>query len=589
MAENNSADAETDNGLELPKLPELDRNQEKRGFLGIFGRKKEEKRAPIKEEIPDLGILALEKAKSASSEEVKKPNFSCSICAQEFKDHRGLKAHQKQAHPNGIKYCLVLKTGDRMKNLEDLRHYIKYVDEDTFAYHTMGGKNDFSDWVENALGKKEMADKLRMAKNKAEMIRVLYGKELKIEPPKKEPEKEQEIEPIDDYEKYMPKEESSLPEISGMQRKEKRGLFGFLGKKERKPEVSKQEMLIDEEKALESEIGEIEAPKEPEVSRDDDERLSAIDDIKSELEQKEKEIRKEAENLINDKKFLKEKEKEVEKKTLSLMSEQKKIEAKLKAIDEKTKKMISLGERINADEKRVSAAKKELASEGKRIEAKKNEILKIKMSAKEIKEIRKTLPALKREYSQISRNLSSAKEKIGKINVEYEEKKPEISKKDADLKSLDEKLKKKEDELEEKKNQLMDIQYKLLEEKNRIEEERFELYVKQELAVRESKPIQNEQPRRTPENFGMNMGMPFPQREAPKHEFNASSFEQGLSQVKQLLAEGRFGEAKGLLQRIDSANSSSGASDYDKRNLHYKILDTATDIKLAEIKARMQK
>lgn len=56
-------------------------------------------------------------------------------------------------------------TGIEIWGLQDLLDYLEITDEKTFKHHVSGKKNDFAQWIDNVLGDKDLATRLRTTKN----------------------------------------------------------------------------------------------------------------------------------------------------------------------------------------------------------------------------------------------------------------------------------------------------------------------------------------------------------------------------------------------------------------------------------------
>jgi hypothetical protein len=65
--------------------------------------------------------------------------------------------------------------GAVLKSLQELQEFLQEVDYDTFVYHVNSGRNDFANWVNDVLKKKVLSKKLRKAKNRREMISLIYA------------------------------------------------------------------------------------------------------------------------------------------------------------------------------------------------------------------------------------------------------------------------------------------------------------------------------------------------------------------------------------------------------------------------------
>tara|TARA_Y100000310_G_C20689043_1_gene820990 strand:- start:773 stop:1390 length:618 start_codon:yes stop_codon:yes gene_type:complete len=70
----------------------------------------------------------------------------------------------------------ILKTGDAIKNLEDLLKQLRGMDDDTFLHHVNDHKNDFSKWINDIIKDKDLADSLGSIIKKAEMLHTVKGR-----------------------------------------------------------------------------------------------------------------------------------------------------------------------------------------------------------------------------------------------------------------------------------------------------------------------------------------------------------------------------------------------------------------------------
>jgi len=78
-----------------------------------------------------------------------------------------------------------------IKNVSELKTALEGMDENTFNHHVNEERNDFSEWINHAIGDKKLAKKLRKAPSKQVMVRILDGKLEKVE------EKEKVIESVE--------------------------------------------------------------------------------------------------------------------------------------------------------------------------------------------------------------------------------------------------------------------------------------------------------------------------------------------------------------------------------------------------------
>ncbi|MBI3027271.1 hypothetical protein HYY70_04090 [Candidatus Woesearchaeota archaeon] len=66
-----------------------------------------------------------------------------------------------------------LHNGVVLKCLHDLIDILEVIDEESFKYHVREGRNDFSDWIRHVFRDNNLADKIKNAKTKMEMIETL--------------------------------------------------------------------------------------------------------------------------------------------------------------------------------------------------------------------------------------------------------------------------------------------------------------------------------------------------------------------------------------------------------------------------------
>lgn len=60
--------------------------------------------------------------------------------------------------------CFWINNGPSLRNLRDLSEALKNMSEDSFAYHVNADKNDFANWILNALKDEVLANKLLKVK-----------------------------------------------------------------------------------------------------------------------------------------------------------------------------------------------------------------------------------------------------------------------------------------------------------------------------------------------------------------------------------------------------------------------------------------
>jgi len=60
-------------------------------------------------------------------------------------------------------------TGSLIKDIKELVFALDYLSDGEFNYHVNDRKNDFSAWVRDVFGEKELADELEKLKNKKDI------------------------------------------------------------------------------------------------------------------------------------------------------------------------------------------------------------------------------------------------------------------------------------------------------------------------------------------------------------------------------------------------------------------------------------
>ena len=58
------------------------------------------------------------------------------------------------------------KDGIALSNLKDLKSALQSMSNETFMHHVNSEKNDFYNWINDIIGDKELADKLRSLQSK---------------------------------------------------------------------------------------------------------------------------------------------------------------------------------------------------------------------------------------------------------------------------------------------------------------------------------------------------------------------------------------------------------------------------------------
>ena len=61
------------------------------------------------------------------------------------------------------------RTGVEIWGLQDLLDFLEVMDEETFKHHVAAHKNDFAKWIEEVIGDKDLAQKLRKTRDSLKM------------------------------------------------------------------------------------------------------------------------------------------------------------------------------------------------------------------------------------------------------------------------------------------------------------------------------------------------------------------------------------------------------------------------------------
>jgi hypothetical protein len=71
----------------------------------------------------------------------------------------------------------ILKNGQPVKSLRDLIDVLDYIDDSTFEHHVNEYRNDFANWIRDAIGESDLADSIQQAENRGSMLRELLSHE----------------------------------------------------------------------------------------------------------------------------------------------------------------------------------------------------------------------------------------------------------------------------------------------------------------------------------------------------------------------------------------------------------------------------
>lgn len=74
------------------------------------------------------------------------------------------------------KHVFVLKNGQRLSRLEELKNAMKNMNDSVFAHHVTDNRNDFSNWVKNIYGDNKLAESILQAKSQLEIVDVINNR-----------------------------------------------------------------------------------------------------------------------------------------------------------------------------------------------------------------------------------------------------------------------------------------------------------------------------------------------------------------------------------------------------------------------------
>jgi len=632
----------SDNGadLELPPLPEEKKDiaSKKSGSFLSFLFKKKEETPPA----PEPPKPEQEEDKFAPPPEIKveEKKFKCKICDSSFETQKELKAHMKREHPRGIKYVLVIETGDRITDLDELINAIKYMKDETYQHHT-STKNEFADWVENALGKKELAERLRKAEDRVDAIRVLYGKEPKGKKPASEHKSEQasETEKLDkkDEIQILPpppleqeptdgKEEKSSQQLENEGKPQEanapRSLLEVLKRKKVEQNISK----VPESSSTDSQTAKGEQPPTQIGSEDKNTKRSLFEALFRKKEQKKPELpeplpeqpsfekfgkenleksegqiekgdylRKERDDLEELNKELEEKDSEIKESIGELLKDKNYIRAKNKELSEKIRT-------LNSAQRKLDRSREMLNKQMEKIERRARELYKKEQSIRErqriISEQDRLLEKKKREYEKFkvdSRQLKILRNELPKVRQEYATLLKKIRETDQKLRKAEERYKKISPGLEKQKMELREREAELARKEAELEQQKSQLMDIQYRLVEEKHRLEEERFQlylKQELSKGEDKAQPISNMQAgvnqPREYLSNSrnDFEAAVSQAMLLAQSGNIREANFIAERLESETQLIPLSETEKKERLYKILELKTEIRLASVKGK---
>jgi hypothetical protein len=96
--------------------------------------------------------------------------------SQELKDiFKQVKINQWLEQEAPVNHYFRLRNGQELKSLNDLRKALSYMTDEDFNYHVSQERNDFANWVQEALQNHELYEKIMNVKTKEELQAVLQN------------------------------------------------------------------------------------------------------------------------------------------------------------------------------------------------------------------------------------------------------------------------------------------------------------------------------------------------------------------------------------------------------------------------------
>ena len=72
--------------------------------------------------------------------------------------------------------CFWVNNGPILKNLEDLANFLPGISDDTFRHHVNAEKNDFSNWIRDAVGDGKLANDLLSSRSKESALKKIKNR-----------------------------------------------------------------------------------------------------------------------------------------------------------------------------------------------------------------------------------------------------------------------------------------------------------------------------------------------------------------------------------------------------------------------------
>ena len=131
-----------------------------------------EKEDPVKKESSDSEDIIKKESAASSDESVEKKNQEEDE-EEQFDDETSSKVSSAFEKIAPDDKTFLLENGLKLHSIKDLYNLLDKISDDIFYKHVTSEKNDFANWVEHVFDEKELAEKIRHAKDRAAIKEVL--------------------------------------------------------------------------------------------------------------------------------------------------------------------------------------------------------------------------------------------------------------------------------------------------------------------------------------------------------------------------------------------------------------------------------
>ena len=72
--------------------------------------------------------------------------------------------------------CFWVNNGPILKNLDELANALQEISDEAYRHHVNSEKNDFSNWINDVIGDRKLANDLLSSKNKESMLKKVRNR-----------------------------------------------------------------------------------------------------------------------------------------------------------------------------------------------------------------------------------------------------------------------------------------------------------------------------------------------------------------------------------------------------------------------------